>query len=70
MEFGSDMKDALRSKGYSNDQIAAGEKAVETLVGVAATTVAVAGSSVVALLKWDTSPIASTFNWCRKTFFR
>ncbi len=68
------IREGLRAKGYSDAQIKSGEQAMEKLVGgaigVAATTVAVAGSSVVALFKGSTSPISSTFGWCKRNLFR
>lgn len=34
-----------------------------------ATVTAVAGAGLVSLFKRDTKPIASTFDWCKKTFW-
>ena len=58
---------------YSPEEM---EKAKEMLGKVAevglksvATVTAVAGAGVVSLFKRDTKPMASTFDWCKKTFW-
>lgn len=44
-------------------------KVAEVGLKSVATVTAVAGAGVVSLFKRDTKPIASTFDWCKKTFW-
>ena len=45
------------------------EKVAEVGFKSVATVTAVAGAGVVSLFKRDTKPMASTFDWCKKTFW-
>lgn len=45
------------------------EKVAEVGIKSVATVAAVAGAGVVSIFKRDTSPIGSTFDWCKKNFW-
>lgn len=58
---------------YTPEEIEKGKevlgKVAEVGIKSVATVAAVAGAGVVSLFKRDTSPIGSTFNWCKKNFW-
>ena len=64
----------LHEKGYTDEEI---DKNLEMLskvgkiaTGVAVTSVAVAGASIVAAFKKDAKPISKTFDACKNFFFK
>lgn len=58
---------------YTPEEMEKGKEMLEkvAIVGAksVATVAAVAGAGVVSLFKRDTSPIGSTFDWCKKNFW-
>lgn len=58
---------------YTPEEMEKGKEILEKVAVVGAksvaTVAAVAGAGVVSLFKRDTSPIGSTFDWCKKNFW-
>ena len=57
------------SAGSPHRQYSPEGKVAEVGLKSVATVTAVAGAGVVSLFKRDTKPMASTFDWCKKTFW-